>query len=159
MNEKNLILEKIQKKESEIQSLEEKLRAAKVYIQALKDVLCVFPSDGGQTPLLKTEPILRPGSAMALAREAILQEGRPIHVDDLLLAIGKEVTKESRSSLGSAIAAYVRRGEVFTRPAPNTFGLLELTHFADEDAYEPPPDFGGMPNGAANYAKKGSFEA
>jgi hypothetical protein len=32
----------------------------------------------------------------------------------------------NRSALSGSIAAYVRKGEIFTRPAPNTFGLLEL---------------------------------
>jgi hypothetical protein len=32
------------------------------------------------------------------------------------------------------LAAYVRRGEIFTRPSPNTFGLLELGHDNEADA-------------------------
>ena len=45
-------------------------------------------------------------------------------------------------SLASSLAAYVRRGEIFSRPAPNTFGLLELGHLGGEEAEEPPSGFG-----------------
>lgn len=38
----------------------------------------------------------------------------------------------------------MRRGEIFSRPAPNTFGLLELGHSgsAESDDVQPPPGFG-----------------
>lgn len=46
-------------------------------------------------------------------------------------------------SLASSLAAYVRKGEIFTRPAPNTFGLVELGHktIIEEEA-GPPAGFG-----------------
>jgi hypothetical protein len=40
--------------------------------------------------------------------------------------MGKEVTRETRVSLASALSAYARRGEIFTREGPNRFGLFEL---------------------------------
>jgi len=49
-----------------------------------------------------------------------------MHITELLEAIGKPGDRMNRSALGGSIAAYVRKGEIFTRPAPNTFGLLEL---------------------------------
>ena len=61
-----------------------------------------------------------------------------MHIQDILRGIGKEVTPENRASLGGSLAAYVRRGEIFSRPAPNTFALLSAT--ASEE--EPPPEFG-----------------
>jgi hypothetical protein len=39
----------------------------------------------------------------------------------------------------------VRKGEIFTRPSPNTFGLIELGHDNEDDANpesEPPVNFG-----------------
>ena len=80
---------------------------------------------------------------MAQAREIILARHQPVHISDLLQALGKEANRENRASVTSSLAAYVRRGEIFTRPAPNTFGLIELGHhMLDEPAEEPPPDFG-----------------
>lgn len=141
MDERKAIHEKLKKKEQEIQMLEEKLRSARIYVQALQDVLKLVHPD---SPPDTGESAMKSGSAVAKAREIILQRGKPIHINDLIEAMGKQVTRESRASLTSSIAAYVRRGDIFTRPAPNTFGLVELGHTASSDqaAPQPPQGFG-----------------
>lgn len=141
MSEKERIAEKLRKKELEIQSLEEKLRAARVYVQALQDVIKML-SVGADFP--PSDVALKPGSAVAQARDIILSRGSPVYIGDLMTALGRESNRESRASLTSSLAAYVRRGEIFTRPAPNTFGLIELGHqeATQETVAEPPPDFG-----------------
>jgi hypothetical protein len=141
MSERKVIEDKLQKKEQEIQSLEEKIRTAKVYVQALQDVLRSLGGGGDSTPSRQGESAMKPGSAVARAREFILNRGIPLHINQLVELLGKGVTRESRASLTSSIAAYVRRGEVFTRPAPNTFGLIELGH-AVMPSPEPPQGFG-----------------
>lgn len=142
MNERLRIAEKLRKKEAEIASLEEKVKAARVYVQALKDVLKMM--DSVENAEVAPDAVLRRGSAVAAAREAILERGVPVHIADLLTAAGKEQTREARSSLTSSLSAYVRRGEIFTRPAPNTFGLVELNHNEDApEPSEPPTGFGG----------------
>jgi hypothetical protein len=142
MNERRKIEERLRKKEEEIQDLEAKIRDARIYMQALQDVLKILPrspdksSNGGA---------LRSGSGMSQVRDFILKEGRPAHVSELLEALGKEATRETRASLSGSLAAYVRKGEIFTRPSPNTFGLIELGHENEPEpgGYEdPPPDFG-----------------
>jgi len=140
MSESGVIQDRIRKKETEIQTLEDRLRAAKIYLQALQDVLAAVKRDVGPP----SADALRIGSSVAQAREAILRAGKPVHISDLLATLGKGVTKETRASLASSLAAYVRKGEVFTRPAPNTFGLVELGHPAEPElaVAEPPPDFG-----------------
>ena len=141
MSEREVIQVKIRKKEHEIQALEEKLKTARVYLQALQDISKAFSKD--QIPI--TESVLREGSAVAQARELILRMGNPIHINDILDGLGRGLTRESRASLTSSIAAYVRRGEIFTRSAPNTFGLLELGHETSSDSEplsEPPDEFG-----------------
>jgi hypothetical protein len=141
MSESVIIRDRIRKKEVEIQTLEERLRAAKIYVQALQDVLSAIEREA-EPP--SADALLRSGSSVALARESILRAGKPLHVSDLLAALGKGVTKETRASLVSSLSAYVRKREVFTRPAPNTFGLLELGHPSEPEQTlpEPPPDFG-----------------
>src|SRR5690606_24863685 len=112
-----------------------------VYIQALRDILKLLDKDDSDSA--DAESILRPGSAVAEARQVILNRSAPVHVNEILEALGREATREAKASLTSSLAAYVRRGEIFTRPAPNTFGLAELGHeTTDEDAAEPPADFG-----------------
>jgi hypothetical protein len=142
MNERRKIEERLRKKEQEICEFEAKIRDARIYLQALQDVLKILPrgSEGH-----RRAGSLRPGSGMAKVREFILEKGRPGHVTELLEALGRPATREARASLSGSLAAYVRKGEIFTRPSPNTFGLIELGHENEDDAgseSEPPADFG-----------------
>lgn len=145
MIDRAAVEERLRRKELEIQSLEEKLRAARIYLQALRDVLKVGQlAENRDQGGVSADVLLRPGSAVALARDAILARGKPVHINELLGIQGKELTRESRASLTSSLSAYVRRGEIFTRPAPNTFGLIELGHDHSETGppNEPPRGFG-----------------
>jgi hypothetical protein len=140
MEDRKKIEEKLRKKEHEIEALEERIKAARVYVQALQDVLKILDQvgEGGAT-----SAVLKPGSAVAQAREIILSRGEPVHISALLEAMGKDASRETRASLTSSLAAYVRRSEIFTRPAPNTFGLVELGHLTEESPEtEPPAGFG-----------------
>jgi hypothetical protein len=130
---------KIKRKEAEIATLEKKLEVAKVYLQALTDIRAAMVSETERD----SDMALRKGSAVARARELILKEGAPVHIDVLLVRLGKPVTRDTKASLTSSLSAYVRRGEIFSRPAPNTFGLIELGHHdVGDDIESPPPDFG-----------------
>lgn len=137
MADRRKVEEKIKKKEQEIQELEGRLREARVYVQALHDVLKMFPKD---TPEADAEAILRPGSAVAQARELILKQRRALHISDILKGLGREVNRVNRAALGGSISAYVRKGLIFTKEAPNTFGLVEIRK--KEDGEDPPSDFG-----------------
>ena len=75
MDERKAIHEKLKKKEQEIQILEEKLRAARIYVQALQDVLKLVHPD---SPPDTGESAMKSGSAVAKAREIIIQRGKPI---------------------------------------------------------------------------------
>jgi hypothetical protein len=59
-------------------------------------------------------------------RRAILQAGHPMFIDDILIAVGRPVTRDSREDLRRLLVPWVRRGDVFTRPRPSRFGLIEL---------------------------------
>ncbi len=85
---------------------------------------------------------LRPGSDLAKARELLQRVGQQLHVNEIVKGIGKELTRANRLSLGGSLSGYVRKGLIFNRPAPNSFGLLE---FEDKNgANEPPAEFGGL---------------
>ncbi|MDK9721899.1 MAG: winged helix-turn-helix domain-containing protein [Rhodospirillales bacterium] len=141
MSERQIIKGRILKKEHEIQVLEEKLKAARIYVQALQDVLKVI---GGEPDKASpSESGLRSGSSVDRARAAILSNLEPMHINDLLEVLGMDQSRESRASLTSSLSAYVRRNEIFTRPAPSTFGLVELGHHTiDEGPVDPPQGFG-----------------
>lgn len=115
---------RIAKKEQETAELELKLRDARSYLQAMQDALKMIPRDlMGHSA---TNASLRAGSSLSKARDAIQKAGKPMHITDILKAIGKPTDKKTRVSVASGLAAYVRRNEVFTRPAPNTYGLVEI---------------------------------
>jgi hypothetical protein len=130
---------KIERKKQEISDLEGQIKEAKSYVQALEDTLKMLPREGANDG--SAAAFLRPHSALAKARDAIRKAGRPLHITELLQAVGKPVNRTNRSGLSGSIGAYYRRGEIFTRPAPNTYGLVELGQ-AGEMPSEPPPNFG-----------------
>lgn len=148
MSFRSEIRRRIEKKRAEIASLEVKLREAQIYIEALEDTIKLLPPDEEEE--LESVPSsaskeLREGSAIGRAKDAIVKAGRPLHINELLVALGKPIDKDSRSALSGSLAAYVRKSEIFTRPAPNTFGLIEGKSVAGAPAPgrpTPPPMFG-----------------
>ena len=134
------LLKKIERKQQEIMDLEGQLKEARSYRQALEDMLKLLPRDGVNTG--SAGQFLRPGSGLAKAREAILKDGQPLHITALLKALGRPLDRINRSGLSGSLAAYVRKGEIFTRPAPNTYGLVELGHTTAATIAEPPAGFG-----------------
>lgn len=135
MGAREQVQKKIDQKHQEIRDLQARIHEAEIYIQALQETIRILPKEvNGSQP----EQALRKGSLVYQAREAIRTAGRPVHISDLLRMLGLPVDKKHRASLGSSISGYARRSEIFTRPEPNTFGLLELK----SQAQEPPADFG-----------------
>lgn len=60
------------------------------------------------------------------ARDFIRSKGAPQHVAEILKGISKDPNKANLMSLSGSLGSYVRKGHIFTKPAPNTFGLIEL---------------------------------
>jgi hypothetical protein len=137
---------KIEKKQAELVAMERAFELAKAgaeaYIQAYQDMMKSLPRESSEA---RPESIFRAGSAAKRCREMIIDAIRPLHINDLLKGLGKGDDRGSRASLTSALGAYARKGEVFVRTAPNTFGLLEMGHAAGAQAVdEPPADFGRL---------------
>lgn len=131
---------RITKKQQEIADLELQLRDAKSYLQALQDSLKIIPRDATSNGTsLGTN--LRPGTALSKARDAIKKSGKPIHINDLLTAIGKPLDKKSKVSLAGSLSNYARKQEIFTKTAPNTFGLREFDSPTEEEL---PESFGDV---------------
>lgn len=120
----------IEKKQEENRDLEVRIRENLGFISGLQESLRLLPKESEPNAPAR---VLRPGSEVAKAREAILKAGRALHIDEILAALGKPVERNARSSLASSISAYVRNGEIFTRPQANTFGLLELAPPVNDD--------------------------
>ena len=129
---------KITRKQEEIATLERSIEAAHSYLQALQDTLKWLPKEASDTQASTHQ--LREGSDMAKARDLIREAGRPLHISEILKGLGKEDTKEAKLSLSGSLSGYVRQQRVFTRPSPNTFGLIgPLSNMSLPD---PPENFG-----------------
>ena len=137
MSSRNAIEKMIKTAEEEQAYLRKQIELKDAYIQGLKDTMRYLPKSPDKS---NGKTALRAGSDIAKAREIIIKEGKPMHVAEIIKRLGKEVTKQNRASLSSYIGSFVRSGEYFTRPAPNTFGVVEFEE--NQGATEPPPDFG-----------------
>jgi len=138
------------RKAQEIADLEHQIDMARVYLQAIQDSMKALPKDSqaqGQADDRAGE--LRAGSVLARTREAIHKHGQPMHINAILEAIGLENTKKVRVSLIGSLGNYVRKGAVFTRPAPNTFGLMAMKSSQNGSVQRTLPDtFGELGQGA-----------
>lgn len=132
----------IEKKQDEIRELEVKIREAQAYLQALQDSARLLPKDDIKQSTAVSDAPLRPGSELARVQEIIAAEGNPMHVNDILTKMGKPVDQSNRVSLVGTLGSYTRKGRVFTRPAPNTFGLIGMPAPVGTD--ELPDNFGAM---------------
>jgi hypothetical protein len=139
------IQKRIEKKQTELREAErafERAQAAgEAYIQALQDTLKALPRDITD---VRPEKILRAGGIMAKVRQMILDNGNPMPISEILANLGKPSDKKARASVSGAIGNYVRKGEVFVRSGPNTFGLIELGHTSNGFADQPPAGFGSL---------------
>jgi len=130
----------VNKKEQEVTELELRIREAKAYIQALEDSMKLLPRDANAA----VEHTLRPDSSLAKARDAIRAAGTPMPIADILKALGKPQDKKHRVSLAGTLSGYARNGKVFTKTAPNTFGLIEFGAVPTDDGDNLPEEFGSM---------------
>lgn len=129
--------DKIKKKEAEVAEYETKIREARAYLQALQDSMKLLPKESIDSNL-GGSGTLRPGSNTYKTYEYLKKTGKPAHINEILKILGKEVNSAEKVNLSSTLGTYVRKKEIFTRTAPNTFGLIELSGSLEE----PPDDFG-----------------
>ena len=98
------------------------IRAAEAVVDELDSLLKLTPEEdkGSQTSI---QPELRPNSAMAKVRDALRKLRKATHIDELIKAAG--LPPEKKRSVTGQLSWYARREQIFSRPKPNTFGLLE----------------------------------
>lgn len=108
-------------------------------LQAVQDSIRALPREAMDASQVRE---LRSGTAVAKARDLIKSAGHPLHITDILKGLGKPVDTKSKLSLSGSLAGYVREGQIFNRPAPNTFGLIEFP--ISNGSEEIPDDFGKM---------------
>jgi len=123
-------LENLKKRKlSEIQSLKKKrqdldaqISKCEAYIEGLRDAMRHLPKpDEDENAALR----LRPDSTIGKIYRILQTKKEPMHINDLLTALGKPLDKKVRQATVGPINQYVRQGRIFSRDAPSTFGLLE----------------------------------
>lgn len=136
------------RKSQEIEQLESQIQMARVYLQAIQDSIKALPREAQASGNGNEKPVLRSGTLLAKAREAILKNGKPMYIGDILSSIGLENTKATRVSLVGSLGVYVRKKVIFTRPGPNIFGItgMEMSSANGSDV-ELPEEFGEVTEG------------
>lgn len=140
MDIRSKVERKVREKEREVQQLRERLRRSEAYLQALSDTLAFLPKGADNRAIAAGSAVMR-GAIPETALKALRARGKPTHIMKLLPLMGRKATAENRASVVSSLGAYVRRGQMFTRPAPNTFGLREWGAAFRKNG-GPPADFG-----------------
>lgn len=120
----NELLREIQKAKAEVFELERQLAEKRAFVSGLERAF-KLQNKSSRDP--NADP-LRPDSQLFQVREVLRKAGEPTHIDEIIKALSEEPndTKVSKVSLVGSLGQYIRRGTVFTRPAPNTFGLVEF---------------------------------
>lgn len=117
-------LRRIQKKQAEIAEMKTAVRVAEADLVAWQDAYRLLPKDG-PSEMGDGAASFRRGSGTGKAYDALKRHGKPMHISDLTEAIGKKATRPNTQGLASSLRMYVNKNEVFTKPAPNTYGLVE----------------------------------
>jgi hypothetical protein len=133
----------IDKKQQEIRGLEMQLREAGAYIQALQDSMKLLPRDAVEGAA-ESEHTLREGSTLAKTRDLLKHSGAPMPINEILKLLGQPLDKKHRISLAGTLSGYAKKGRVFTKTAPNTFGLVEFGASDPAAEDELPAEFGSM---------------
>ena len=87
------------------------------------------------------EPVLAPRrgrrrqSLVDLCVQILTEQGRPVHVDDLVKLLQKRFGRlTDRDALSSALAKKARRGILLRQSAPATFALIDLVEATHDEA-------------------------
>jgi hypothetical protein len=70
--------------------------------------------------------------------------GSPMPIIEILKGIGQPQDNKHRVSLAGTLSGYAKKGRIFTKTAPNTFGLLEFAASQTDTEDEIPEEFGSM---------------
>jgi hypothetical protein len=131
MNLKREFEKLIEKKKTEILEAQKAISSAEAYIQAMLDAIKKLPKDDSDSA-----PLVRAGSDVEKVREAILNAGKPLHISEIITALGRQDDADTKAKIAGLLGWYTSKGKVFTKTAPNTYGLVEA---APPDL---PPQFG-----------------
>lgn len=109
----------VAEKELELARLEAEAAAARAYIDSLRAASDL--SGHAEDPGVQDDPVIQ-------IRRLMVAAGEPLYIDDVLHGLGMPLNRDTRTGIRQLLLPWVRRGEIFTRPRPSTFGLVEWCH-------------------------------
>jgi hypothetical protein len=107
----------------QVAEIEASIAEARILVSAWEEIVSDLPS--GSQARSEASRKIRPNSNVDLTLKILRQEMKPMHINEIMERLGIVPNKRNRSSLSGTLGPYVREEKVFTRPAPNTFGLKE----------------------------------
>ena len=132
------LLKEIKKTIEEISNLKSQLVQKEGYLSGLEKASKIQGRSES-----KSSESLRPGTMLYDTMMLIKNNSTPMHITDILKGLGRENTQSNRVSLVGSLGAYYRKKQIFTRPKPNTFGLIGMDNISKEKDME---DFFGDPS-------------
>ena len=146
MPARTTIEKRIVKERQKIAELQLEIERSEAFVRGLQEALQILPKEklGDYS---KTRVQLRAGSDMGKAQKLISGAGRAMHLDEIIEGIGKTVTDQNRLSISGSLNKYVRKKAVFTRSAPNTFGLIAREPIKLPDTFGAETENDDMPYG------------
>jgi hypothetical protein len=116
----------------QVAEIEASIAEARILMSAWEEIVDDLPKALGAEQDATRK--IRPNSNIDQVLKLLRKERRAMHIIEILTLMGLDPNKKNRSSITGTIGPYVRSGQVFTRPAPNTFGLLEWSEPDTEDS-------------------------
>ena len=132
MNYMKKLENKIRKEKEEVENIDSRIAELKIQRREVLSRVAAFEEarefmpDSSDQMENKGHPLkgIRKGSFADKARTILLQNNRPLKIIQILNEMGEP--KSRRQTIGGILSNYVRRGEIFSRPEPGVFGLLEF---------------------------------
>ncbi len=108
----------VAEKRAELVRLEAELAAGQAYLQCLEERILAAEARAGD--LAETD------DPVVAIRRLIREAGQPLYIDEILRGLDRPLSRDTREEVRQLLLSWVRRGEIFTRPRPAIFGLIEL---------------------------------
>lgn len=137
---------RIERERQRLVELKSQAEKVESFMLGLQEALKMIPKDGEKETRrvgrAKTTATFRSGSDVEKAYNLLSEKDIAMHISQILIGIGKQDTKANRMSLSSSLSRYVRNGEIFKRPAPNSFALKETKENSTTLTLKLPEEFG-----------------
>ena len=111
--------DELRKARQRVERLEDALR----HYEEVYNVMNGVPSSGSSG--VSGDGTVKSGSQAEKVIRVLSDAGEPVHINEIMARMGIECTMSAKNSLAGSLSRYVRQGQIFTRPAPGTFGLIE----------------------------------